>query len=71
MEAKDNYDLVEEVLRSDYNKLLECFYVWVDVNRYYDMPEPESCKDFYDWNSLICCVISYTQYTQHLFDFEL
>ena len=71
METKDNYDLVEEVLRNDYNKLLECFNVWVDINRYYDMSEPENCKDFYDWNSLIWCVINNTKYTQHLFDFEL
>ena len=65
------HDKVEEVLKNDYNKLLQCFHIWVDINRYYDMPEPENCKDFYDWYSLIYCVIDHAQYTQHLFDFEL
>ena len=68
---KDTYDKVEEVLQSNYKKLLSCFYVWVDVNRYFDSPEPEDCKDFYDWPSLIYCVINHPQYTQHLFEFDL
>jgi len=65
------YDKVEEVLKSDHNKLLQCFHIWVDINRYYDMPEPENCRDFYDWYSLIYCVIDHAQYTQDLFDFKL
>jgi len=37
----DVYDTVYEVLSKDYNKLLQCFHVWVDVNRYYDVPNPK------------------------------
>ena len=65
------YGKVENVLKNDYSKLLECFHVWVDVNRYYDVPEPENCRDFHDWNSLINCVIENTRHTQHLFEFNL
>ena len=67
----DVYDKVYEVLRCNYNKLLQCFHVWVDVNRYYDVPTPEDCRDFYDWNSLIYCTIENSHLTQHIFDFNL
>ena len=67
----DVYSMVEEVLRNDYDKLLHCFHVWVDTNRYFDVPTPEDCKDFYDWHSLIYCTIKNARYTQDLFDFNL
>jgi hypothetical protein len=67
----DVYDMVEEVLRNDYDKFIQCFHVWVDVNRYYDEFTPDDSKDFHDWFSLIYCVIENPQYTQHLFEFEL
>lgn len=67
----DIYSEVYEVLSTDYNKLLQCFHVWVDVNRYYDVPTPEDCRDFYDWNSLVYCTISNSHLTQHIFDFNL
>jgi hypothetical protein len=67
----DVYDMVYEVLRNDYDKLLQCFEVWIDTNRYFDERTPEDCNDFYDWNSLIYCTIENSRYTQHLFDFNL
>ena len=71
MNDMDLYDRVEEVLTKDYDKLLHCHQVWTDTNRYFDEPVPEDCKDFHDWTSLIYCTIENSQYTQHLFDFNL
>ena len=70
-EELELYDKIEEVIKNDYVKLLQCFSVWKEVNKYYDERTPEDCKDFHDYTSLIYCIIAYPQYTQHLFDFEL
>ena len=67
----DVYDKVYEVLRTDYNKLLQCFDIWVMINRYYDIPTPEDCRDFSDWYSLVYCTIENSHLTQHIFDFNL
>ncbi len=67
----DIYDMVEEVLRNDYLKLLQCHRVWTDINKYYDERTPEDCRDFHDWFSLIYCVIENSHLTQHIFDFNL
>jgi len=67
----DTYDKVYEVLRSDYDKLLQCHKVWTDINKYYDEPIPSECGDFHDWFSLIMCVIENSKYTHHIFEFEL
>ena len=68
---EDIYDKVYEALRSDYNKFLQCFYVWIEVNRYYDEPIPESCNEFSDWSSLIYCTMQNSHITNHLFNFNL
>lgn len=69
--SEDIYDKVYEVLRNDYNKLLQCHQVWTDVNRYYDEPIPNDCGDFHDWFSLIICTIENCHLTQKIFEFEL
>ena len=67
----DNYDRIEKVLKNNNNIFLQCFDVWVDVNKYFDEPSPTKWSEFFDKFSLINCVIENSQYTQHLFDFEL
>lgn len=67
----DVYSMVQEVLRNDYDKLLQCFHVWVDINRYYDERTPKDCRDFSDWFSLIFCTIENSHLTQHIFNFNL
>ena len=72
----DAYDKVYETLYNDFDKFIQCFDVWVDVNRYYDEPIPVKEPnwqqfEFTDWSSLVNCVLENTRQTQHLFDFEL
>jgi hypothetical protein len=72
----DAYDKVYEILHNDFNKFIQCFQVWVDVNRYNDEPIPVEEPhwqhfQFTDWRSLVNCVLENKQYTQYLFEFEL
>ena len=69
--SEDIYDKVYEVLRNDYDKLLQCHQVWTDVNKYYDEPIPNDCGDFHDWFSLIICTIDNYHLTQQIFNFKL
>lgn len=70
------YDKVQEVLYNDFNKFIQAFHVWVDVNKYDNESIPVEEPgwqhfEFTDWHSLVNCVLENTQYTQHLFEFEL